>query len=93
MAKERATVTHDKKKQIELVAAELGGTKVEAEKALNAVSKVFAEISKTPDTRFKIDGIGTIVSEIKPAHNRLNNLTGETIQVAAKLKRKAIFSK
>lgn len=95
----KATVSHNKKDIIELVAKELGTTKTAAEKALNAVNKVHATISLEAGSRFQIEGIGTFTSEIKPAHTRVSNLDskngsikkGDLIEVPARLKRKVIF--
>ncbi|MBO1087120.1 HU family DNA-binding protein [Enterococcus mundtii] len=82
-----------KEEYVAKVAEVLGGTKKAAREAVDAVFGVATEIMSVPDRKFTVEGLATFSTEIKPAHIRKNNLTGETIDVPAKLKQKAVFSR
>lgn len=91
MAKELTT----KDLYVAKVAEKLGTTKVAAREALDAVYDVAKEILSQPDQKITIQGFATFTSEIKPAHTMVNNLseTKELIEVPARLRHKATFSK
>lgn len=82
-----------KEDYVSRVSEKLGTTKKEARAAMNAVFEVAADILSVPDQKFTVEGLATFSSEVKPAHTCKNNLTGEIIEVPAKLKQKAKFSK
>lgn len=79
---------------VALVAEELGSTKVEAERAINAYHKVAAEQLSTPDTTIALQGVWTLSSAMTKPRTMVNQLseTKETIEVPSKLKVKAKVS-
>lgn len=84
----------NKKGFIELVQAELGGTKVEAEKAVNAYHAAAQKALSTPGTKIGLQGVWTLESGMTKARTMINHLSEnkEEIEVPSKLKVKAKVS-
>lgn len=84
----------NKKGFIELVQVELGGTKKEAEAAINAYHKAVGKALATPDTKIALQGAFTLTSEMTAERQMVNQLspTKDVITVPAKLKLKCKVS-
>ena len=85
----------NKKGFIGLVAEELGSTKVEAERAINAYHAATQKALATPDTKISLQGFWTLESFMTEARTVINHLSEakEEIHVPSKLKVKAKVSK
>ena len=84
----------NKKEFIELVKEELGGTKVEAEKAVNAYHAAAKKALSTPDTKIGLQGVWSLESGMTKARTMVNHFSEnkEEIEVKPKLKVKAKVS-
>ncbi|MFT8556568.1 HU family DNA-binding protein [Liquorilactobacillus hordei] len=88
MAKERAT----KKDLVDIIAEQNGITKVKAAEQLkNVVEGIKTVLSEHKD--LSIRNFATFVVKFKEAHQRVSNLTGETVDVPAKYVVKTKVSK
>lgn len=76
-----------KKEIVDALALELGTTKKEAIETYNAVLKVLKEKLQPADVSLTLDGIGTLKTFVKPAHEIASALHGgKIIQVPERQK-------
>lgn len=77
-----------KKDFIGLVATELGGTKKEAEAAINAYHTALGKALATPDTQVSLQGALTFKSQMTKERTMISKLTGveKEVHVPSKLR-------